>query len=106
MTVFQILQREKQYKLHAYVCGPDCVVRPNIKGTVSFNYVLLNRPNECRYAVAGTWDTRKHGERVVVWDLYNVDMNRLGNFVTPKPVWVHDDVDAAVMATGMLYDED
>lgn len=103
---FEILSREKQYRLHAYVCGPDCVIRPEIAGTVSFDYVLLNRPNECRYAVAGSWDTRKHSESVLVWDLYNVNMNRLGRFVTPKPVRTYADVDAAVMATGMLYDDE
>jgi hypothetical protein len=65
----------------------------------------VNRPDDCRYAVAGSWDIAKHRENVLVWDLYNVNIGRGGKLLTPAPVRVLSDVDAAIMANTILYDQ-
>lgn len=92
--------REKYYLLHAYVCGEGCVKWNDNIGMVTFSRVFVDRPNNCRFAVA-----EEKPERVIVWDLYNVEQTvRSGKLVTPQPFGVHTTVDAAVMATQMLYD--
>jgi hypothetical protein len=79
-TILNILSNEEQYRLHAYVCAPSCVKWSDTMGTVSFPWVYNNRPDDCRYAIAGTWD-----EKILVWDLYNVATTRSGKLLTPKP---------------------
>lgn len=97
----------QQYRLHAYICGPGCVRWADSLGTVSFDWIYLNRPTECRYAIAGKWSLAKHGEEVVVWDLFDATRTMVkGHWKLhpPKPKFEVDDLDAAVMATSMLYD--
>jgi hypothetical protein len=96
-----------QYKLHAYVCGPDCVQWSDSIGTKTFGRIFTESPEECRYAVAGTWDIDEYREKVVVWDLDNVRGHHSKPIIlTPDPVRVCDDVDAAIVSTAMLYDRE
>lgn len=98
----------QQYRLHAYVCGPGCVQWSHSIGTVSFEWIYLNRPMDCRYAVAGSWSVPKHGEEIIVWDLFDTHISKAKGRLTlvpPKPRFEVDDLDAAVMATSLLYNE-
>lgn len=95
------LHGEEQYQLHAYVCAPGCVHWTEWMGTVSFRWIYMSRPNDCRYAVASKWN-----EQVLVWDLYSVEkFTATDELITPDPMRVHESVDAAIMATALLYDE-
>jgi allophanate hydrolase subunit 2 len=105
MSNAMMMQVSGRYTLHAYVCAQGCVKWRESMGSVSFDYIYVNRPNDCRYAVAGEYDVKAQGERVLVWDLYNVSKNARGQLVTPMPVRVHVDVNSAVMATSILYDK-
>ena len=98
----------EQYRLHAYVCRPGCVQWQDTVGTVTFEWIYLNRPEECRYAVAASWSIPKHGEEIVVWDLFDTMVTKARGHLTlvpPKPKFNVDDLDAAVMATSLLYSE-
>lgn len=97
--------REEQYRLHAYVCGAACIQRFDMPGTVSFTWIYQRRPKDCRYAVAGAWSSDKRREDVIVWDLFTVWKQPDGSLVTPVPFGKHSDVDAAIMATAMLYED-
>ena len=95
-----------RFTLHAYVCGSACVKTLPVEGTVTFGWVYRNRPDNCRYAVV-----RQPLGDYLVWDLYNA--------VHPAPQWgagsvqlripktrlTHTDLDAALVATLMLYEE-
>lgn len=109
--MFMITYREMQaqYRLHAYVCGPGCVRWSDQHSTVTFEWIYLNRPDECRYAVAGKWSTKKHGEEVLVWDLFDARQTRTRGKITlipPRPKIRTDELDAAIMASSMLYDSE
>lgn len=84
-----------RYTLHAYVCGPSCVVRPDHLGAMTFAQILVERPGSCRYAVVET-----SGE-ILVWDLYDAVVHPEPR--PPEPVRVMEDVDQAIMATALLY---
>ena len=75
-------------------------------GTVSFTWLFQHRPPECRYSVAGQWSAGDNAERIVVFDMYHINKRLDGSLVTPRPVGVHWDVDAAIMATAMLYGDE
>lgn len=106
MMICNILSADPRYTLHAYVCGEGCVNWwPGI-GAVSFNNIYVNRPDNCRFAVATGYTPLTQGDPVIVWDLYKVEQNSRGQIIVPKPVRTHPDVYSAVMATTMLYDED
>jgi hypothetical protein len=89
----------KRYTLHAYVCGRDCVRDSDHIGAMTFRQVFVERPADCRYAVV-----EDHDGRVLVWDLLDLD-NMLGFDVEPEPVRETHDVDSAIVATALLYDE-
>lgn len=89
-----------RYTLHAYVCGRSCVKWSQHVGQVTFRQIFVERPDGCRYAVASDVP-----ERVVVWDLYETTMTLKYGPAEPNPVHQGDDVDAAVMATAMMYDD-
>lgn len=102
---------EPRYMLHAYVCGHGCVRLSQHEGWMTFSRVFIERPDDCRYAVA----TTEPPPKVVVWDLYDHDLlkrvaKRLGQplapLLAPAPIREHDDLDAAVMAAQLLYDHD
>ncbi|WP_309646038.1 hypothetical protein [Phenylobacterium sp.] len=96
-----------RYQLHAYVCGVDCVRRYDNLGTVTFTKIYQQRPKNCRYAVAGSWDIAINAERYLVWDLFTtMRKGAHGELITPKPKLQHHDLDAAVMATVLLYGEE
>jgi hypothetical protein len=101
-----------RYHLHAYVCGGACVRRVTLgqrMPTVDFPQVFASRPNDCRYAVVSQWDMAEHKFRYVVFDLFEVKKKTFATMpdelIAPKPRLVHDDLDAAIMGTVMLYDE-
>lgn len=99
--------RVGRYVLYAYVCGAGCVQMADVEGTVTFTQIFMKRPSECRYAVVGYWDVVEHKERVLVWDMFDSRINTTGSKVFPPlPVRVCDDVDQAIMATLMLYDQE
>lgn len=104
--IYSMTLTSSQYRLHAYVCGEGCVKWSDQISTVSYDWIYMNRPAECRYAVAGQWSVPKHGEEVVVWDLFDTQQRMVRGHLTlipPKPMFEVDDLDAAIMATNMLY---
>jgi hypothetical protein len=93
--------------LHAYVCGNACVQPVDNMGTVTFTWLFLHRPADCRYAIVSQWDVKAHADKVLVFDLYETQENiKSGRLVTPAPVRVCDSIDAAIMATTLLYEDD
>lgn len=96
--------RGDRYRIYAYV-GHGSVRRATLLGSVSFTWIFQNRPKDCRYAVAGQWMVDRHAERFVVWDLYKVMVSPIADVHAPRPRLIHDDLDAAIMATAMLYEE-
>lgn len=95
-----------QYKLLAYVCGRSCVVYPDNIGTVDYTRIFIQRPSGCRYAIVETYSVAKHSAEVLVFDLYQTLDPAGSKLAPPDPVGRHDDVDTAVMATAMLYEDD
>lgn len=95
-----------RYTLYAYVCGSACVRRPDVDGTISFLMIFMKRPPECRYAVVGEWDVAQHKERIFVWDMEDVRQRpRNLRVYPPAPLREFDDVDQAIMATLMMYEQ-
>lgn len=96
--------RNERYHIHAYVRPGGVCTRKSMQAQVTFNWLYQNRPDGCRYAVASDWDAGAHARRYLVFDLFHVmrddQTNRL---VTPTPVRMCADLDAAVMATVLLY---
>jgi hypothetical protein len=92
-------KRDKHYLLHAYVCGESCVRWSNDIGWVTFSQVYRDRPNNCRFAVA-----EEKPDQIIVWDLFDVMQTPSYRLITPEPFGLHTTIDAAVMATQMLYD--
>ncbi len=101
------MEHDTQYRLHAYVCAKNCVHYQDAMGTVTFKWIYQNRPDNCRYAVADYYAVDKHKPIVVVWDMHNVTL-RMPTLepLPPPPISKHEDVDAAIMATALRYDED
>jgi hypothetical protein len=97
---------QAEFRLHAYVCSVTCVKRSgDPPPTVNFAQIYLQRPIDCRYAVAGIWNCGR--ERYYVFDLFEVKKNSdNGELLTPMPRLVHDDLDAAIMATVLLYNKE
>lgn len=97
----------ERFRLYAYVCSVTCVKRTDRDPppTANFAQVYLGRPVDCRYAVVSIWDYCK-GDRFYVFDLFEVKKNSdNGELLTPTPRLVHDDLDAAIMATVLLYNK-
>lgn len=100
----------ERFHLHAYVCSGVCVHRMSTDDshpTRNFTQVFVKRPNKCRYAVVGQW-TSQQRQVFLVFDLFKVDkVPKLGGdeLITPEPVLTHDDLDAAIMGTVLLYEE-
>lgn len=98
--------RAEQFRLHAYVCGNACLQTPDVDGTMSFNMIFVKRPDNCRYAIVTRYSVDKHDDEVMVWDMFDAMENiRTGVISPPDPVRVAGTVDAAIMATFLLYDE-
>lgn len=101
------MARNEQYKLHAYVCGNACLQQVDNEGTISFTMAFMKRPADCRYAIVTRYNIDIHAEEVIVWDLYEAMENlKTGKLEPPDPVRVCDSLDAAIMATFMLYEDD
>jgi hypothetical protein len=101
------VSRSEQVKLHAYVCGNACLQKVDNEGTMSFTMVFMKRPADCRYAIVTRYNIATHTDEVVVWDLFEAQENlRTGKLMPPAPARVCDSIDAAIMATFMLYEDD
>lgn len=98
----------RAYRLYAYVCSVTCVKRTDRDPppTATFTQIYQQRPADCRYAVASIWDYAT-GDRFYVFDLFSVKKNVTTNeLIVPIPRLVHDDLDAAIMATVLLYNKE
>jgi hypothetical protein len=94
---------DERYTLHAYVCGRDCVVGSQHVGAMTFRQIFADRPVTCRYAVV------EIGGKVLVWDMFDTaGMQQRGRMwlTPPPPIRETEDVDSAIVATAMLYDQD
>lgn len=91
------MTREDRYQLHAYVCGEMCVQWSNNEGWSTFRNIYLKRPEDCRYAVAGTYS----GD-VITWDLFDARLSASDRILPPEPTR-YLDLDAAIMATQLTY---
>lgn len=96
------MRGDVRYTLHGYVCGPGCWHPTSVQGTVTFEYVYMNRPSPCRYAVASSYGAINP---VIVWDLFQTKRDAQWRLYPPEPVRVGDSIDAAIVATEMLYEE-
>lgn len=95
---------EHQYRIRAWV-SPDGYHPPPTDSTVTFKWIYQNRPNGPRYAVGSYWNVEHHRDHFLVWDLFNVMRDPgSGHVVEPHPTLTHHDLDAAVMATVLLYE--
>lgn len=96
-----------RYQLHAYVASGK-VIRRTPSSTATFTQVYQLRLSDYRYAVVSQWDCAEHSWRYLVWDLFNVK-KWVGDYgetlITPAPRLTHTDLDAAIMATVMLYND-
>lgn len=97
----------EQYRLHAYVCGRSCIKRSSYEGVVNYRTIFNGCPTECRYAVVSYWDIVRHEERVAVFDM-DATVKRPGVSLSIEPgppIEYYNTVDAAIMATALLYEE-
>lgn len=93
--------------LHAYV-APGQVLRLEPFSSVTFGHIFQNRPDQHRYAVTGRWDLPSRGWAFDVFDLYAAKLPHgkewtAENIIAPKPKLTHTDIDAAIMASVLLY---
>jgi hypothetical protein len=98
-----------EYRVYAYVCSVTCVRRvdQDPPPSATFTQIYRLRPADCRYAVVGVWDFNLNSDRFIVWDLFNVLKNpATGNLAMPRPRLQHTDLDAAIMATVLLYNKE
>jgi hypothetical protein len=94
-----------RYVLQAYVASGS-VKRLTPISTVTFTQVYQGRTQEYRYAVAGQWDVAEHAWRYLVWDLFDAMLqDPFNQLIPPAPRLTHTDLDAAIMATVMLYND-
>lgn len=96
-----------QYRLHAYVCGRQCVRRMSYMGTVDYRTIFNQCPLNCRYAVVSMWDIVRHEERVAVFDM-DATRQWIGNPLKIEPgppIEYYSTIDAAIMASALLYED-
>ena len=91
-----------RYTMHAYVCGRSCVRLTQHEGAMTFNQIFLERPADCRYAIA-----EFPAGYFLVWDLLEVATFQQTDavFLAPKPTRTTRDVSSAIVATTLLYDK-
>jgi hypothetical protein len=99
-------KNSERFNMHAWV-SRDHVRMASLNGSVTFAWIYQNRPNHYRYAIAGQWDVANHNERMIVWDLHEAELQRpMYRLFPPKPKLIMADLDAAITATSMLYDQE
>lgn len=102
-------RRGDLYRCHAFVCSVTCVKRTDRDPppTATFQQIYRQRPADCRYVVVGVWapDPSKNCERFAVFDLFEVKKDQFNVLIEPKPRFMVDDLDAAIMATVLLYNK-
>lgn len=97
----------QRFRLWAFVCGQTCVRRMDgdPPPTATFQQIYQQRPADCRYAVTSLWLEGR--DWFGVFDLFDVKVAPQTNDVeTPKARLVHHDLEAAIMATVMLYNKE
>jgi hypothetical protein len=101
------MDERAQFRLHAYVCGDACVQYVDNMGTLSFMKIFMHRPSNCRYAIVTRWNIEKHADEVIVWDMFEtLEHIRTADVLPPPPRHVCDSIDAAIMATTLLYEDE
>jgi len=105
---FAAYRNGRVFRLCAYVCSQTCVKRAasDPPPTASFAQIYQSRPRDCRYAVVAMWDVARYADRFYVFDLFNVKKTPKNELVVPRPRLVHDHLDAAIMATVLLYNKE
>lgn len=100
-------RRGDLYRCHAFVCGVTCVRRTDRDPppTATFQQIYQQRPADCRYVIVGVWMPPLGLERYYAFDLFEVKKDQFNVLVIPKPRLTHDDLDAAIMATVLLYNK-
>ena len=97
-----------QYKLYAYVCGRQCVRRTHYEGVVTYRVIFNSCPTDCRYAVVSFYDVVRHEDRFAVFDM-DATRRGVGNplDIEPGPLDIeyYSTIDAAIMATALLYED-
>jgi hypothetical protein len=92
------------YALHAFVYPTREVHRLEPYGRVTFRFIYQNRPPEARYAVVGHYNAAAHTDEFLVWDLFKaLKKSSDGDLIEPRPRLRHDDLNAAIMATVLLF---
>ena len=97
-----------QYRLHAYICGRQCIERMSYMGTVDYRTIFNQCPLNCRYAIVSMWDIVMHEERVAVFDMDTTRTSYGNNSLEIEPgppIEYYSTVDAAIMATALLYED-
>lgn len=111
------------YQLCCYVCGPGCTKPSPFEGWATFEQIVINRPNNCRFAVGRrvpffvvgeATETRGPTVRVgeptgefFVWDLFAVASPPAGRrtlLQAPEPLWTGPTEEAMTMKAMMMYD--
>ncbi len=113
------------YQLCCYVCGPGCTKPSPFEGWATFEQIVINRPNNCRFAVGRRVPfnlvmevpdsptltmkvsvAQPTGE-FLVWDLFSIPSppaNRRTLLQPPEPVWTGPNEESMTMKAMMLYD--
>lgn len=95
----------EHYGVRAWIMQDRSVRRVEPYSRVTFRQIYQNRPDEAHYVVAAYYNVALSTDRYVVWDLFEAVRNGVAghNVYAPKPRLTHDDLDAAITATVMLY---
>lgn len=105
-TQYQLGER---LRLWAFICSHTCVKRMDgdPPPTATFAQIYQQRPPDCRYAILSRWDLVNHFDCYYAVDLFEVkrDLNT-NELITPPSRLRHDDLDAIIMATVLLYNKE
>lgn len=96
---------QERYRIHAYVRQGAIYKRDSVQGRVTFAWVYQNRPKSCRFAIVSVWDRSTRSWLYEALDMYGVQKLN-DELITPVPRLTHHDLDAALMATLLLYDKE
>lgn len=97
---------DNHYRVHAYVCGASCVRYSSLEGWATFETILQQRPNDCRYAIV----ERPVERDFVVWDMFDgatmlrTHLTQVGaTLAPPTPLWAATEPNSLVMKAVALY---
>lgn len=93
-----------RFIVDAYVADGEVRKLDGERGSITFNAVYQGRPPEYRYAILRWWSLPEWIWKYGAFDMFHVKRNQDGTVYTPPvPVLVHDSLDAAILATVLLY---